>query len=255
MNYRPLADDSFWTPKRLDRWTWWFVALGTLALSVRYLLRFPLFLDEAFLSANFLDRGPAGLMGPLEYWQVCPLGFLWVQWTIQHVAGFTEYSLRLFPFLCGVAGIVAFRHLAGLTLPGTSRLLAVGIFSVSYPLVRYASQAKPYSGDVLVAVLLLIAAVKWCANPRSGRWLWIAAASLPLLLSLSFAPVFVAGAISLTPSPSSAPRRSTLVNSPPATYHLPPTSPGSPTISRSCPPSASSSSSPPKPNTMPAASS
>ena len=193
----PPAEDDFWNPKRLDRWTWWFVGLGVLALSIRYLLCFPLFLDEAFLSVNYLDRGPADLMGPLEYRQVCPLGFLWVQWAIQSLFGFSEYALRLFPFLCGLASLVAFRYLAGLVLAGTGRLLAVGIFSVAYPLVRYASQAKPYSGDVLVTVLLLIAAVKWRADPQRQRWLWIAAALLPILLSLCFAPVFVAGAIGL----------------------------------------------------------
>jgi hypothetical protein len=193
----PLAEHDFWNPRRVDRWTWWFVGLGAVALSVRYLLCFPLFLDEAFLSVNYLDRGPADLMGPLEYRQVCPLGFLWVQWAIQSLLGFSEYSLRLFPFLCGLASLVAFRYLAGLVLAGTGRLLAVGIFSVAYPLVRYASQAKPYSGDVLVAVLLLIAAVKWRADTPRQRWLWIAAALLPVGLSVCFAPVFVAGAISV----------------------------------------------------------
>jgi len=197
----PPAEDEFWNPKRLDQWTWLFVGLGVLALSVRYLLCFPLFLDEAFLSVNYLDRGPLGLVQALEYRQVCPLGFLWVQWAIQSLLGFSEYALRLFPFLCGLASLWAFRYLAGLVLAGTDRLLAVGIFSVAYPLVRYASQAKPYSGDVLVAVLLLIAAVKWRADPPRQRWLWIAAALLPLGLSVCFAPVFVAGAIGVIAAP------------------------------------------------------
>ena len=139
----PPAEDGFWNPQRLDRWTWWFVGLGTLALSIRYLLRFPLFLDEAFLSVNYLDRGPAGLRQPLEYWQVCPLGFLWVQWAIQHWLGFTEYALRLFPFLCGVASIVAFRYLAGLALDGAGTPLGRRGFLGRLPAgpLRVASQA------------------------------------------------------------------------------------------------------------------
>jgi hypothetical protein len=195
---RPPGGEAFWSEKRLRQWTWLFVALGGAALSLRYLLRFPLFLDEAFLSVNYLDRGPLGLMRPLEYRQVCPLGFLWVQWAVVRLFGFSEYALRLFPFLCGLGSLVAFRCLAGLVLAGTARLLAVGVFSVAYPLVRYASQAKPYSADVLVTVLLLIMAVKWHNNPRRPRWLWAMAASLPALLAISFAPVFVAGAISLS---------------------------------------------------------
>lgn len=196
-----LPRDEFWNPRRVDRWTWWFVGLGAAALSIRYLLCFPLFLDEAFLSVNYLDRGPAALIGPLDYRQVCPLGFLWVQWTIQSLLGFTEYALRLFPLVCGLASLAAFRHLAGLVLAGQDRLLAVGIFSAAYPLVRYSSQAKPYSADVLVAVLLLIAAVRWRGDAPRQRWLWIAAALVPIGLSVCFAPVFVAGAVALAAVP------------------------------------------------------
>jgi len=195
---RPPGSEAFWSEKRLRQWGWFFVALGAVALSLRYVLRFPLFLDEAFLSVSYLDRGPLELVRPLEYRQVCPLGFLWVQWAVVRLFGFSEYALRLFPLLCGLGSLVAFRYLAGLVLAGTSRLLAVGVFSVAYPLVRYASQAKPYSGDVLVTVLLLIMAIRWHNNPSRPRWLWAMAASLPVLLAISFAPVFVAGAISLS---------------------------------------------------------
>ena len=41
----------------------------------RYLLRFPLWEDEAMLSANLLDRGYGGLLQPLHYCQVAPTFF------------------------------------------------------------------------------------------------------------------------------------------------------------------------------------
>ncbi len=194
----PPGEDRFWDAGRVNRWTWYFVGLGALALSLRYLLRFPLYLDEAFLSVNHVGRGPLDLMRPLEYYQVCPLWFLWVQWAVVALLGFSEYALRLVPLVCGLASLLAFRSLARMVFKGTALLLAVGAFSVAYPLVRYASQAKPYSCDLLAATVLLAMAVKWRSDPRTQRWLWALAASLPILLGLSYAPVFVAGAISLS---------------------------------------------------------
>ena len=125
---RPPGGEAFWSEKRLHQWTWLFVALGGVALSLRYVLRFPLFLDEAFVSVSLLDRGPTELMRPLEYRQVCPLGFLWVQWAVVRLFGFSEYALRLFPFLCGLGSLVAFRYLAGLVLAGTARSWPWGSF-------------------------------------------------------------------------------------------------------------------------------
>ncbi len=119
---------------------WLFLALGIAARVIRYALRFPLWEDEAFLAANLLHRGFGELAGSLDYYQVCPLGFLWVQLGAVRLLGFNEYVLRLVPLVCGLASLFLFRHLAGRLLRGTALVLAVAIFSVSYPCIRYSSR-------------------------------------------------------------------------------------------------------------------
>ena len=184
-------------PRRARQLVWALIALGIAARGVRYLLRFPLWQDEAYLAVSFLDRGYAELMGPLEVRQVAPLGFLWVQHSILQVLGFTEYTLRLFPLLCGVGSLLVFGHLAGRLLRGTALVLAVGFLAVAYPAIRYSVEAKPYSCDMFVSLGLLALAVEWWRRPHQTRWLWALAAVVPLAVGLSYPAVFTAGGISV----------------------------------------------------------
>src|SRR5437588_12470215 len=61
--------------------TWAMVALGVALRLERYLLQFPLWGDEGMVAANFLDRGYAELVRPLDYRQICPLFCLWAELT------------------------------------------------------------------------------------------------------------------------------------------------------------------------------
>src|SRR5262245_48251701 len=79
-----------------DHWIthaiWIFVALGILMRVLRYLLRFPLWSDEAALAANLLDRDYLDLLRPLDYQQVAPPLFMWIELWITQQLGFHEWS-------------------------------------------------------------------------------------------------------------------------------------------------------------------
>ena len=190
------SGDNWLLPRRQERLIWAFVALALAARAVRFLLCFPLWEDECFLAANFIDRGYAALLGPLNYHQVAPLLFLWLELTSVKLAGFSEWSLRLLPFGCGVGSLFLFRHLAGRLLSGPAKLLAIAAFCASYSGIRYAAEAKPYGIDQLVSLVLLALAVEWW---RGGRTTWLALliGFVPLALGLSYPAVFVAGGISV----------------------------------------------------------
>ncbi len=179
------------------RWIVVFLAVGVAVRLVRYLLRFPLSGDEAMLAMNLLDRDYAGLVQPLDFHQIAPPLFLWMELTAVKLLGFHEWSLRLFPLLCGVASLFVFHRLARLLLRGTALVLAVGIFAATYSGLRYAAEVKPYGVDLLVSTLLLLLAVRWWRQPDDTRWLWALTAAAPLALGLSYPAVFVAGGVSL----------------------------------------------------------
>src|ERR1700685_2927195 len=139
----------------VGRWLGWFVLLGLLARIIRYAVCFPLWDDESFLCANFISRGFLDLLKPLDYHQVAPLVFLWIEAAATRIFGYSELALRLFPFVCGLISVVLFRRFASRLLSGFDLLLAVAIFAVSYPGIRYSAEAKPYGSDLLVSLVIL----------------------------------------------------------------------------------------------------
>lgn len=173
---------------------WGLVGLGAAARLLRFLLRFPLWEDESFLAANYLDRGFAGMLEPLVFHQVAPLGYLWVELALVKLLGFTEYTLRLWPLAAGLGSLLLFIHLSRRLLQGVARLFAVGLMAVSYPCIRYSAEAKPYGPDLFVSLLLLVLLVEWWRRPHRSRWLWALAVAAPAAVVLSYPALFVIAA-------------------------------------------------------------
>ena len=183
--------------KFIERAIWTFLGLGIVIRLVRYLLCFPLWGDESFVAANFLERGYLELLRPLEYHQVCPPLFLWVELTCVRIFGFSEYGLRIFPCLVSVASLFLFRHLVGLLLRGVPLLLAVAIFAVAYYPIRHGAEVKPYASDLFASLLLVTLACQWLVRPQQVRWLWGLVGVVGAMVGLSYPAVFVAGGIGL----------------------------------------------------------
>ncbi len=185
----------------ITRLCWAFVVFGLLVRLVRFLVVYPIWHDEAFLAVNFLDRGYRDLLRPLDYAQVAPVWYLWIELTAVRLFGFSEWSLRLFAAICGLASVLVFRHLASRVLRGAALLLAVAVFATAFHPIRHSAEVKPYASDLLASLLLMTLAVEWWRFPGRSRWLWALAALVPMLLAVSYPAVLVAAAVSLALAP------------------------------------------------------
>ncbi|MDA7977336.1 MAG: glycosyltransferase family 39 protein [Pirellulales bacterium] len=173
-----------------------FLGLGLALRLARYLLDFPLWGDETMLAVNFLDRGYLDLALPLDNLQISPLLFSWIELSATKIFGFSASSLRLFPVLCGLASLSAFWWLARRFCSGAALVVAVAVFSVSYYLIRHATEIKPYSSDLCASLLYLVLAVKVASSWRAKWWALLGVLT-PALVMLSYPIVFVAGGVSL----------------------------------------------------------
>jgi hypothetical protein len=131
-----------------------FVVLGAALRIWRYALNSPLWWNEAFLATNFLRRGFAQLLSPLDYNQVCPPGFLWANLIVVRALGFSEPSLRLLPLLGGIAALLVFARGALQLLPGWPGAIAVALLSVAYYPIHLSAEVKPYTFDLLAAAII-----------------------------------------------------------------------------------------------------
>ncbi len=176
--------------------------LGVLLVGVawrilRYALGFPIWGDEAFVAVNFVVRDFRSLFDPLLYGQIVPLGFSWLELLASRALGFSEWALRLVPFLTGLVSLGLFAWFAARFVDGPAAWLAAGIFAVSYYPIRHAAEVKPYALDLLVSLLLTVVGWRLLADPRR-RGAWVALVLLVALAPwLSYTSLFVAGSLAL----------------------------------------------------------
>src|SRR5262249_10591781 len=120
--------------------------------------------DEAALVLNVLGQGFADLLGPLFYAEAAPPLFLWAERAVVLLLGDSTYALRLLPFLASCAALLLLVPVARALLRPAAVPWAVLLFAFNDHLLWHATEAKPYSLDVLVATALL---ALWC---RTRGW-------------------------------------------------------------------------------------
>ena len=145
------------------------IGVGVLFRLRHYLTNRSLWLDEALLTLNILERDFAGLLQPLDYSQGAPPGFLLLVKVCVGILGNSEYALRLAPFLSGVLSLVGFYGLARRSLRPQAVPIAAGLFAVIGTLIVYSVEVKQYSSDVLVTIVLVYLA--WLFSDLSWTWL------------------------------------------------------------------------------------
>jgi hypothetical protein len=151
------------------------IAVIATALHVAYLVpAAPLWADEEMLALNIRDRSIANLPGTLWLGQSAPFGWLVVQRVILLTVGSGEASLRLVPFVFGLATIGAALWVGRrwMTPAGAALFVLLCAFGGWLPFFRF--ELKHYSADAFGA-LLLPAVAAWALEDDEGqaRWRWV----------------------------------------------------------------------------------
>jgi len=173
------------------------ILLGILFRLHQYLANRSLWLDEAMLALNIIHRSLSGLVEQLGYHQGAPFGFLFIEKLSILALGNTEYVLRLFPLISGIASIFLFYYLAKNILSDLGILLSLALFVVSNWLIYYASEVKQYSSDVAIVLLLFTISFPLFQSKRislkhyiywgviGGISLWFSHPAIFILLSIT----------------------------------------------------------------------
>ena len=176
------------------------IVLGAVLRLRQYLTGRSLWVDEAMLALNIVERGFGGMFRPLDYDQGAPIGFLLVEKTFNSLLGKNEFALRLFPFLVGLISLWLFYLLLKRMTSeasGAGLLAALALFAFNPRLIYYSSEVKQYIVDVAVALsLLLIAAPVFGASPRQRDFVRLGLAGL-IALWFSHPASFVLAGVGL----------------------------------------------------------
>lgn len=183
------------TPKNIVIVT---IFLAGIILRVRqYLTGRSLWLDEAMLALNIVNRGIADLFRPLEYDQGAPIGFILIEKILNLSLGRNEYVLRLFPLILGLLSLWIFYILIKRFIHGMSLILALALFAFNPRLIYYSSEVKQYIADVFVAITLFLIAVYYFESPSRKGLAFITIAGF-FALWLSHPSLFILAGIGST---------------------------------------------------------
>jgi len=153
------------------------VLLGVVLRLWEYIFNRSLYVDEILLTRSIVDMPLRALLTkPLLMDQVAPRGFLLVERLAVMVFGPSEWGLRLFPFLCGILSVILFRRLAERVLTGAGPALALFLFAIGVPLIRYGGDVKQYAMDIAAAIGLLLLALDLREKEATTKRLLLAGA-------------------------------------------------------------------------------
>ncbi len=194
ISYQKIATEFYFS----KTFIWIILAAGLILRLRQYAFNRSLWNDEATLAINLITRSFSGLISPLEGKLVVPFGFLMSERFAVELFGPSEYALRLLPLLAGILAMVLFYKVIVKFADPAAVPLGLAIFAVSGPLVYFSSEVKQYSGDVLVAVLILLLAFRLAQTRLSWVHVFLFGSGGALAVWFSHPAVFLlAGAASV----------------------------------------------------------
>ncbi|MBS1773267.1 MAG: glycosyltransferase family 39 protein [Bacteroidetes bacterium] len=181
-------DNTVSKNQKIFVWLVWAVVLTGIGLRIWiYLQNRNLMLDEANVARNIYERGFLGLLHPLSYEQYAPPVFLWMLKGSSMMFGFGEMALRIYPFLCGLASVYVLYRVLKEYVSIDAVWLPLMWFATGYLFIRYGTELKQYSSDVLIALSLVWLALRTPyekTNRKRFLAVWIVAGSIAIWASM-----------------------------------------------------------------------
>jgi hypothetical protein len=157
-----------------------------------------LFRDDAAVASSVVSRDERELMSkPLIDYQVAPIGYILLTKELVRGFGNSETVLRMPALVASILTLLAYLILARQVLSAEGQVFGLALMAFSMPLISFAARVKPYSSDVLVAVVLLSAGT-WAMRrpPTLGSYLALAVLGM-LASAFSLPAVFILGGVGL----------------------------------------------------------
>lgn len=177
---------------------WLVIGLGVVLRIREYLFNRSLWLDEAFLTLNIINRGYTGLTQTLDYNQQAPIGYLWIEKTMVLLFGSSELSLRFFALVSSIIALLLFYRVASYFLKSPWQTIALAFFAILELPLYYAAEVKPYATDLMVCLATYVVFFELTRKGAiSTKKFLLLAAFGSIATWFSFASLFVLAACAL----------------------------------------------------------
>ena len=162
---------TYFKPRHINFWIAVVILIGAVLRSIQFFGATSLWFDELTSALNIQSRSFYQLATQqLDYNQVAPVGFLYLEKISALIFGENDFAYRFFPWLLSLISLPLFLQISKKFLSGTYLLGSLILFSGSYAAFIYSGQAKQYSGD-LTACLLLVWISLFLLDKKPNKWL------------------------------------------------------------------------------------
>jgi hypothetical protein len=135
---------------------------------VQYFYNRSLWLDEAALSLNIIDRNCFELLKPLSYYQSAPILFLQIEKLFSVLIPNSELGLRLFPLISYLGSLFLFYKIIRMIQQNYYTIIfSLSLFIFNITLLYYSNEVKQYMTDVLVLTVIYYLLLKEYKNANS----------------------------------------------------------------------------------------
>jgi hypothetical protein len=110
---------------------------------------------EASIAISIASRSFAGLTRPLDFEQVAPIPFLWVDKVMTGVGAVNQYALRALPPVAGILSLALLWRVACRMIGSGAAASATILAACPTLLINYGAEVKQYSRDILATLALL----------------------------------------------------------------------------------------------------
>lgn len=167
------------------------LALGILFRIGSYIQDRTLWYDEAMLASSIFQHDFKNLLEPLDYSQSAPVGFIFIVKILVTIFGSSQYILRLYSLVSGIAAIWVFYLL--LKEIGFKRpLIGAAFFATVHPLLYYSTELKPYMQDTFFTLTTIYLYILYSKSKLSPI---IYMLFCFLAVWISFPVIFIIGAV------------------------------------------------------------
>ena len=161
---------TYFKPRHINFWIAVVVLIGAVLRSIQFFGATSLWFDELTSALNIQSRSFSQLAAQqLDYNQVAPVGFLYLEKISALIFGENDLAYRFFPWLLSLISLPLFVQISKKFLSGPYLLGSLILFSGSYATFIYSGQAKQYSGD-LTACLLLVWITLFLFDKKPNKW-------------------------------------------------------------------------------------
>ena len=180
--------------KKLHAFLYTAIGLGVGIRFFQFFYNRSLWYDEATLALNIIEKDFWELVLPLDYNQVAPILYLFLQKGTTLILGDYDFVLRISSLVGGLLFLYLSYQLSKLLLNHSGGLITTAILSLSYPLIYYTSEAKPYILDALTFVILFLFYFK---SNKNKKWKIYFSVAGVFSVWFSFSSIFVLTSLGL----------------------------------------------------------